>query len=274
MGGTNLTNINYSTIRNVKFIITMKYYLTCLGKLASTMTEKEKKQRQILVKQFLMQHQFFSKTWLTLSQSQKTELIKIIVSGKGVIPYEKIDSINALQKQPENGTFFSEEEFFSTLKGQPVNKEDYDNSKKLFILLKMRNLSDLNDLYNVQDVILLMVIIENRFQEVQNGTGYNPRKISSASKLRCIQREQSECVLALPTNNCHVEIFEKTLSGDFSCVNTRLSFDTELLMPNLIEKDFNIMNIDQSFKAFKRDDLKLIYKERFDDQKKHEKNEL
>ena len=53
-----------------------------------------------------MQHQFFSKTWLTLSQSQKTELIKIIVRGKGVIPYEKIDSINALQKRPENGFFF------------------------------------------------------------------------------------------------------------------------------------------------------------------------
>ena len=45
MGGTNLTNINYLTIGNLKFIDTMKYYLTSLGKLASTMTEK-KKQRQ------------------------------------------------------------------------------------------------------------------------------------------------------------------------------------------------------------------------------------
>ena len=101
----------------------------------------------------------------------------------------------------------------------------------------MRNLSDLNDLYNVQDVILLMVIIENRFQEMQNETGYNPRKINSASKpSSCIQREQSKCILALPTGNCHVEIFEKT--GGFSCVNTRLSFDTELLMSNLIKKRF------------------------------------
>ena len=136
----------------------------------------------------------------------------------------------------------------------------------------MRNLSDLNDLYIVQDVILLMVVIENRFQEMQNETGYNPRKINSASKLRsCIQREQSKCILALPTNNCHVEIFEKT--GGFGCVNTRLLFDTVHLMPNLIEKDFNKMNIDQSFKAFKRSDLKLVYKVKFDDQKKHEKNE-
>ena len=77
----------------------------------------------------------------------------------------------------------------------------------------MRNLSYLNDLCNVQDVVLLMVMIENRFQEMLNEAGYNPRKINSASKLSgCIQREQSKCILALPTNNFHVEIFEKALS--------------------------------------------------------------
>ena len=32
----------------------------------------------------------------------------------------------------------------------------------------MRNLPDLKDLNNVQDVILLMVITENKFQEIQN----------------------------------------------------------------------------------------------------------
>ena len=42
-------------------------------------------------------------------------------------------------------------------------------------------------------------------------------------------------------------------------------------MPNLIEKDFNKMNINQSFKVFKRDDLKLVYKVKFEDKKKHEK---
>ena len=107
MGGTNLTNINYSTIGNVKFIDTMKYYLTSLGKLASTMTEKEKNNAKLLVKQFLMQHHFFSKMRLTLSQSQKTELIKIIVSGKCVMSYETIDWINFSQNRPENGIFFS-----------------------------------------------------------------------------------------------------------------------------------------------------------------------
>ena len=49
MGGTNLTNINYLTIENVKFIDTMKHHLTGLGKLASTMTEKEKNNAELLV---------------------------------------------------------------------------------------------------------------------------------------------------------------------------------------------------------------------------------
>ena len=47
MGGINLTNINYSTIRNIKFIDTMKCYLTSLGKLASTMTGKEKNNAEL-----------------------------------------------------------------------------------------------------------------------------------------------------------------------------------------------------------------------------------
>ena len=39
----------------------------------------------------------------------------------------------------------------------------------------MRNLSALNDLYNVQDVILLLDMIEDRFQEMQNECRYKPR---------------------------------------------------------------------------------------------------
>ena len=46
--------------------------------------------------------------------------------------------------------------------------------KKLYILLKMRNFSDLNDLYNAQDVKILLEMMENRFQSMQEKSGYNP----------------------------------------------------------------------------------------------------
>ena len=139
----------------------------------------------------------------------------------------------------------------------------------------MRYLSDLNDLYNAQDVIILLEIIENRFQTMQDKTGYNPRIINSANKLSgCIQREKSKCILALPVDNTQMEIFEKTLCGGFSSVNTRLSFGNELLMPNLTKSDYQNMNIDQSFKAFKQDDLKFVYSLNLDGEKSSQKKRV
>ena len=57
----------------------------------------------------------------------------------------------------------------------------------------MRKLSDVNDLYNAQDVILLCQIIESRFEIMYQKYFYNPRKCNSASLLSgCIQRDISK----------------------------------------------------------------------------------
>ena len=47
---------------------------------------------------------------------------------------------------------------------------------KILNILKMRNLGDMNDLYNAQDVILLCEIIENKFQIMNDAYGFNRRK--------------------------------------------------------------------------------------------------
>ena len=67
-----------------------------------------------------------------------------------------------------------------------------------------------------------------------------------------IEREMSKIILALPAKLNHVEIFEQTVTGGFSSVNTRLAFDTQILLPilpklkpnldfenNRMSKDFN-----------------------------------
>ena len=61
-------------------------------------------------------------------------------------------------------------------------------------------------------------------------------------------------------------MFEKILTGGSSNVNTRLSFDTELLMLNSIPTEYDKMKIDGTFRAYKRDDLKPIYKIKFDNE--------
>lgn len=92
----------------------------------------------------------------------------------------------------------------------------------------MRNLGYTNDLYNAQDVILLCEIIEKRFQIRHEKNGFNSRKCNSASTLSgCIEKEMSKVIIALPASNEVVDIFEKTLTSGFSCVNIRLAFDAE-----------------------------------------------
>ena len=55
----------------------------------------------------------------------------------------------------------------------------------------------------------------------------------------------------MSTKYDHVEIFEETVIGGFSCVNTRLAFDSQILLPNLKNKDNlenNPMNKDYHYK--------------------------
>ena len=192
IGGKNLTD---TSIDNFKFIDTMKYYQTSLGQLSETLSNEEIQNISELTVQFITDHDYFSTVWKDVTNDQKNKIIKIIVSGKGVIPYEKIETIGSLSQKPEDGIFFSKDEFLSSLKNKMVNDASYENAKQLFIILKVRDLSDLNDLYNAQDVIILLEIIENRFQKMQDKTGYNPRIINSACKLSgCIQRERNQNV--------------------------------------------------------------------------------
>ena len=72
---------------------------------------------------------------------------------------------------------------------------------------------------------------------MQDKYGFNPRKCNSASSLSgCIERQMSKVIITFPTNVEHLEIFEKTITGGFSCVNTRLAFDTSIICPKKLDR--------------------------------------
>lgn len=109
----------------------------------------------------------------------------------------------------------------------------------------------MNDLYNAQDVILFCEIVENESQFMHDTNGFNPRKFNSASTLcGCISREMSRFIIALPTSNGIVDIFEQAITGDFSSVNTRLAFDTEIFLPNTTKGKTDELNKDDDYKFF------------------------
>ena len=148
-----------------------------------TLSVDEKLAVKKATEQFLRQHNYFSEFWKYLGPQQKEKILNIVVDGKGIIPYEKIVDVNSLILTPENGMFFEKSEFYSDIKQKSVADEDYESSMYLYKTLKMRNLGDMNDLHNTQDVILLCEIIENRFQLMHNKYGFNPRKCNSASSM-------------------------------------------------------------------------------------------
>ena len=76
-----------------------------------------------------------------LNDQQRRKVLDLIVGGKGVIPYEKINSIDSLNIKPENGIFFSKDEFYSMLKGTAVVDDECNNSKILYTLLKIFDLN-------------------------------------------------------------------------------------------------------------------------------------
>ena len=75
-------------------------------------------------------------------------------------------------------------------------------------------------------------IFEQRSHHLQKMSKFNPKKCNSASSFcGCVHCGKSKCLIALPTNAEQVKFFERTLIGGFSCVNSRLAFDSQILLP-------------------------------------------
>ena len=242
IGARNLTHVNYGIINNkIRLIDSFKYYQKSLADLSSTLTKEEKRATEKLTRQFFNQHYYFSTVWPYLTQKLQEQVLDIVTGGKGIIPYELIVDMTSLLLTPDDGEFWSKTEFFSELKLQAADDVSYENSKFLYKTLQMRNLGDLNDLYNTQDVVLLCEILESRFKAMQNIYDFNPRKRNSASIMSsCIEREMSKVIITLLIKIKHVEIFEQTVIDGFSCVNNRLAFGTQILLPNFLDLEMNV----------------------------------
>ena len=161
-----------------------------------------------------------------------------------------IRKLDSLDIKPD-GDFFDYESFYSTLNEKNISKEEYENVKKVFKLLRLKTLGDLNKIYNFQDTAILFEIFEKRSSQLQEIFKYNPRKCNSASASSgFVQRLKSKCCIALPFDAEIGRVFEQTLIGGYSCVNTRMAFDAEVFLKDVENEKVLFKTEDNQLKRF------------------------
>ena len=118
--------------------------------------------------------------------------------GKGVIHNEKIKSHEDSNSVPKGG-FFSKTEFYSSLKNEIIDDKSYESIKKFWKFMRLNKPSELNDIYNFRNTIILCKISENRSIKIMQKFPYNLQKCTSASYLSgCTHRFLLKTIIALP----------------------------------------------------------------------------
>ena len=195
------------------------------------MTSSEKAEIRRQCHSFSLKQPILYLEFFRLSQEDQDWILEYLSTGKGVITHQIITGFDSLSISPEE-KFFSQHLFYSGLNDSQISLEDYENVKRFYTLMKLENLGELNKIYNFQDTIILCEIFEQRSVLLKQIFKYNLQCNNASSFCGCLHRMKSKSSIALSTDAEFIRVFEKTLIGGFSCVNTRLAFDTDIVVKN------------------------------------------
>ena len=200
---------------------------------------------------------FLADKLMFLNEENENWILDYLASGKGMIPYQLKTDFESFDIRPEK-EFFSHQDFYSFLKEKNISEEECENIKKFFCFLRLKTLGDLNRIYSFQDTAILCEIFEQRSSLLQKLFKYNAKKCNSASSfLGCVQRLKSKCCIVLPTDAEIVRVFEKTVMGGYSCVNTRMGFDTNIFLKDTKNKKVLFKTADGPLKRFSSKIIKM-----------------
>ena len=126
------------------------------------------------------------------------------------------------------------------------------------MLLRLKTFGDMNRIYSFQDTLILCKIFEQKASLLEKLFKFNPRKCNSASSFSgTVHRNKTKCNIVMPTNTEQIRVFETTLIGGYSYVNTRMAFDTELFLKDLDNKKVIFKTRDGQLKRFSSKIIKM-----------------
>ena len=124
--------------------------------------------------------------------------------------------------------------------------------------MRLKALGDLNRTCNFQDTAILCEIFEQTSSVFQKLFKYNAKKCNSASSFSgCVQRLRSKSCIAVPTDAEIVRVFEKTVMGGYSCINSRMGFNTDIFLKDIKNGKVLFKTVDGQLKRFSSKIIKM-----------------
>ena len=105
-------------------------------------------------------------------------LIQMVI-GKGVFPYEYLDSDSVLKET----TLPPIDKFYSSLKGCHITNDEYELAQRVFKEGKCKTMKDYLELYLKTDVLLLAEIFQNFRKTIYSNHGLDPACLLTISSL-------------------------------------------------------------------------------------------
>ena len=85
-------------------------------------------------------------------------VLNYLSMGKVTTPKEMITRYDSLDISPEEGNFFLPQHFYSSLKDTVITEGEYKQVKQIYQTLKLKDLDELNKIYNFHDTVILCEI--------------------------------------------------------------------------------------------------------------------
>lgn len=217
IGGKNPTDVSFASIGSqVMLFDTIMCFQQSLGALAAIMTDNEKKSVRKECEKFIKNNPNLSSKFNLCVVDEQDWVLQCLLGGKGTIPYEIIPDFNSLNITPEPNELLKKYQFNSDFKDGTISDQEYENVKKFCQLMKLKDLGELNKIYNFQDTVIICEIFEQRSGHLQKLFKYNPPKCNSASSFSgCVHTDKIKCMIALPTEAEHVRVSEKNTNWRF-----------------------------------------------------------
>ena len=141
-----------------------------------------------------------------------------LMSQKGVYPYDFMDSFEKFNETE----LPTKDQFYSILNDQHITNDEYDHTKKVWKMFKLKNMGEYHDLYLGSDVLLLTDVFENFRKTCMQYYKLDPCPYFTSPGLSWdAMLKMTNIKLELMVDIDMFQFIEKGMHGGVSCIANR-----------------------------------------------------